>query len=53
VLEDEALTYRIRGCVYEVYKHLGYGFLEKVYERALMRELQLQGLEARTGTRLR
>ena len=48
MLEDEALTYRIRGCVFEVYRQLGHGFLEKVYERALMQEFQLQGLKARS-----
>lgn len=28
----------------EVYHNLGYGFLEKVYERALIHELELRGL---------
>lgn len=32
MLEDEELTYKIRGCVFEVYRELGAGFLEKVYE---------------------
>lgn len=45
-MQEEQLTYRIRGCVYEVFKQLGCGFLEKVYERALLRELQLCGLSA-------
>ena len=43
ILEEE-LTYKIRGCVFEVYKELGAGFLEKVYENALMIELRKQGL---------
>ncbi len=47
MLVERDLTYRIRGCVYEVSRNLGPGFLEKVYERALMKELSLQGLEAR------
>jgi GxxExxY protein len=46
MLLDEELTYRIRGCVFEVSRELGGGYLEKVYERALLRELKLQGLEA-------
>ena len=25
MLKDEALTYKIRGCVFEVYRHLGAG----------------------------
>ena len=44
MLEDEELTYKIRGCVYEVYRELGAGFLEKVYESALEIELAKQGL---------
>ena len=32
MLKEEELTYAIRGCVYEVFRELGYGFLEKVYE---------------------
>lgn len=43
-LSDEQLTYRINGCVYEVYRQLGHGFLEKVYENALACELALAGL---------
>ena len=45
-LLEEELTYRIRGCIYEVSRHLGAGFLEKVYERALLYELQSHGLHA-------
>ena len=32
--------------MYEVFKQLGGGFLEKVYENALLKELQAQGLQA-------
>lgn len=48
MLQEEELTYRIRGCVYEVYRQLGHGFLEKVYERALLKELSAKGLRARS-----
>lgn len=41
---EEELTYKIRGCVFEVYKEIGAGFLEKVYENALVIELRNQGL---------
>jgi GxxExxY protein len=44
MLKEEQLSYAIRGCVHEVYRKLGCGFLEKVYERALLVELRLQGL---------
>ena len=46
MLHEEELSYVVRGCVYEVFKELGPGFLEKVYENALLRELRLQGLNA-------
>jgi GxxExxY protein len=38
------ITYQIRGVIFEVNKVLGYGFLEKVYEKALMIELRGRGL---------
>ena len=38
------ITYQIRGAVFEVNKVLSYGFLEKVYEKALMIELSSRGL---------
>jgi GxxExxY protein len=40
------LTYQINGAVYEVNKVLGAGFLEKVYENALLVELRERGLKA-------
>ena len=40
------ITGQIIGAAFEVYNLLGYGFLEKVYENALIRELQLRGLHA-------
>src|SRR5215469_10794191 len=41
-----ALSERVLGAVFEVANTLGAGFLEKGYERALMRELQLRGIRA-------
>jgi GxxExxY protein len=38
------ITYQIRGAIFEVSKVLGYGFLEKVYEKALMIELRGRGV---------
>ena len=46
MLEEERLSYAIRGCVYEVFKQLGCGFLEKVYENALLEEMKEQGMYA-------
>ena len=40
------LTYQINGAIFEVNKILGVGFLEKVYENALMIELHDRGIKA-------
>jgi len=42
----DSLTERVLGAVFEVSNTLGCGFLEKVYERALLRELALRGIRA-------
>jgi GxxExxY protein len=42
IFEDE--TYAIRGAAIEVHRHLGYGFLEAVYQEALEIELQQRGI---------
>jgi GxxExxY protein len=42
----DLLTERVLGVVLEVSGALGAGFLEKVYERALLRELGLRGIRA-------
>lgn len=39
-------TYKINGAVFEVNRILGSGFLEKVYENALLVELRKRGLRA-------
>lgn len=38
------LTSKIIQCYYRVYNKLGYGFLEKVYENAMMIELKKMGM---------
>ena len=40
------LTYSINGAVFEVNRILGPGFLEKVYENALLMELKARGIKA-------
>ena len=39
------ISYEIRGAIYEVYKTLGPGLLESVYEEALVYELEQRGLK--------
>ena len=44
---DREYTYKVLGCVYEVYKQLGPGLLESIYEAALMRELKMNGFKVK------
>ena len=44
---DRDYTYRIIGCVYEVYNQLGPGLLESIYESAMIHELRSNGFEVR------
>ena len=43
----EEITSKIIAAFYAVYNNLGYGFLEKVYENALILELEKRGLKAK------
>jgi GxxExxY protein len=43
----DSLVDSMVGAAYEVSNTLGSGFLEKVYERALVRELALRGISAK------
>lgn len=45
-MEINDITYKINGAVFEVNRILGHGFLEKVYEKALLIELKANGLKA-------
>ena len=42
----EQLSEQVLGAIFEVSNVLGAGFLEKVYERALLKELRLRGIKA-------
>ena len=44
--EHDALTESVLGCAFKVANALGPGFLEKVYENALIHELRKSGLQA-------
>ena len=41
-MDINELTYAINGAIFEVNKILGAGFLEKVYEKALMIEAEIK-----------
>lgn len=51
-LKHERITREIIGSGFEVHRALGYGFLEKVYQRAMQVELQRRGLQAETEHRV-
>ena len=51
-LEKREVTEKIIGAAFEVYNELGYGFLERVYQRAMQVELQRSGLAAETERRI-
>ncbi len=44
-MKYQELTYKIIGCAMEVHKHLGNGFQEVIYQRAMEIEMRNQGIE--------
>src|ERR1700751_2988315 len=51
-LLHEETTRKIIGAAFEVYNQLGYGFLERVYQRALQVELLRRGASAEIEKRI-
>lgn len=49
----DLITERVIGAVFEVSNTLGAGFLEKVYQRALLREFGLRGIKASSEAALK
>ena len=43
-MEENEISYKIRGCIFNVYNNLGPGLLESAYEAALKIELENAGL---------
>ena len=52
-MDINELTYAINGAVFEVNRILGPGFLEKVYENALLVELKERGIKAEAQSPIR
>jgi len=46
------VTEQIIGASFEVFRELGYGFLEKVYQRAMQVELELRGMAAEIESKI-
>ncbi len=45
-MKHEELTHQIISCAYQVYNKLGFGFLESVYKKAMVVELNKNNLKA-------
>jgi GxxExxY protein len=45
VMHENEISYFVRGAIFQVYKKLGPGLLESVYELALVYELRKKGLK--------
>jgi len=45
-VKHKDITHKIIGCAYQVYKKLGFGFLESVYKKAMVVELGKANLTA-------
>jgi GxxExxY protein len=52
MLPDAKLTEQIIACAYRVHNTLGAGFLEKVYENAMVIELEAQGIACRAQAKM-
>lgn len=46
------LAYRVVGCAIEVHKIMGPGLLETIYQKCMLKELSLNGIEARQQYRI-
>ena len=47
-IEENEISYKIRGAIFSVYNNLGPGLLESAYEEALRIELEKVGCNVRT-----
>ncbi len=52
-LEHKDITQKVIGAAFEVYRLLGYGFLERVYQRALQVELERVGLKVENERKIK
>ena len=53
IMIEEELTYKIRGAIFAVYKELGPGLLENIYEVALIYELKKRGMQVEQQKQLK
>jgi GxxExxY protein len=50
--QDDPLTRRIIACAIEVHKRLGPGLLEKLYQEAMVVEMELNGLKVEKNVKI-
>ncbi len=53
MMKSEALTHEVIGAAMEVHSALGPGFIESIYESALLHELHLRGLATQSEREVR
>ena len=51
-IEENEISYKVRGAIFNVYNNLGSGLLESAYEEALRIELEKVGCNVRTQVTL-
>ncbi|MBU3947278.1 MAG: GxxExxY protein [Proteobacteria bacterium] len=52
-MDKDDLTHKVIGCAYQVYNKLGFGFLESVYRKAMVIEIETSGLEVQQESPLK
>ena len=52
-MEFEQLTHKVIGCAYKVFNTLGFGFLESIYHKAMLIELDKEGLSVESEKALK
>ena len=52
-VEKEDITHKVIGCAYQVYNNLGFGFLESVYRKTMVIEIEASGLRVQQESPLK
>ena len=51
-MTENEISYKIKGCIFQVYNTLGAGLFESVYEAALIYELKMANLDVKSQVTL-
>ena len=52
-MDKKDVTHKVIGCAYQVYNNLGFGFLESVYRKAMVIEIEASGLRVQPESPLK